>query len=120
MKFGKKARKGCAVLLAAIWLSWGASAAITGLERSQTEIQLDPGETMELTVRALPKGSALPQLVFTSSDEQVAAVLGVSRVQVARAYRVLRQQKAIATHRSGVTILDMEKLKEHCSASFLF
>ena len=50
----------------------------------------------------------------------MAAVLGVSRVQVARAYRVLRQQKAIATHRSGVTILDMEKLKEHCSASFLF
>lgn len=54
------------------------------------------------------------------TQEQVAAVLGVSRVQVARAYRVLRQQKAIATHRSGVTILDMEKLREHCSASFLF
>ena len=56
MKLGKKARKGCAVMLAAIWLSWGASAAITGLELSQTEIQLGPGETMELTVRALPEG----------------------------------------------------------------
>ena len=81
MKLGKKARKGCAVMLAAIWLSWGASAAVTGLELSQTEIQLDPGETMELTVRALPEGSALPQLVFTSSDEQVAAVLPSGTVQ---------------------------------------
>ena len=44
MKLGKKARKGCAVMLAAIWLSWGASAAITGLELSQTEIQLDRGK----------------------------------------------------------------------------
>ena len=49
------------------------------------------------------------------SQGDTAAALGVSRVQVSRAYRRLRGLGAIAPYRNGVKILDMELLKSLCA-----
>ncbi|MGM9639317.1 MAG: Crp/Fnr family transcriptional regulator, partial [Butyricicoccaceae bacterium] len=52
------------------------------------------------------------------SQNEVAAVLGISRVQVARAYRVLRGRQLLAPQRGGVRILDAEGLRA-CCPSFI-
>jgi CRP-like cAMP-binding protein len=49
------------------------------------------------------------------SQGETASALGVSRVQVSRAYRRLRGLGAIAPYRNGVRILDMELLKSRCA-----
>lgn len=53
------------------------------------------------------------------NQDQVAAVLGVSRVQVARAYRSLRSLGAIASYRNGVQILDWQLLKGLCDSNLV-
>ena len=49
------------------------------------------------------------------SQGETASALGVSRVQVSRAYRRLRGLGAIAPYRNGGRILDMELLKSRCA-----
>ena len=48
-------------------------------------------------------------------QDSVAAVTGLSRVQVARVYRQLREQRILEAGRGYVTILDPGRLRELCS-----
>lgn len=57
-------------------------------------------------------------LVLLTQDE-VALSLGISRIQVARAYQRLKQQNLIATKRNSVQILDLKQLKALCSQQII-
>lgn len=48
---------------------------ITGLEFPVERVMIAPDEEYQLYPNALPEGTALPQLRYTSSDEKVAKVL---------------------------------------------
>lgn len=50
------------------------------------------------------------------TQEQIGQLVGLSRIQVARVLKSLRDDGIIKTGRSGITILSLERLKESCSA----
>lgn len=52
-------------------------------------------------------------------QEEIANIIGASRIQVARVLQFLRENNLIKTHRNSVEILDIKKLQEMCSVDVL-
>ena len=50
--------------------------------------------------------------IIPFNQEQVAEIAGISRIQVARAYKELKEMGVIETVRNGIKIIDEEKLNE--------
>lgn len=49
------------------------------------------------------------------SQEEVAAIVGLSRVQVARVFARMRQEGLITTGRHWFQVMDMDRLRERCA-----
>ncbi|HJG37748.1 Crp/Fnr family transcriptional regulator [Enorma phocaeensis] len=61
----------------------------------------------------VPDGARLRHVSF--SQEELAEILLLNRVSVARLLSQLREEDAIDTRRGAITITDEERLLEHCS-----
>jgi len=53
------------------------------------------------------------------TQEEIASIIGIRRVQVARVFRSLREEKIISTHRNYLIITDIDKLALLCSKEIL-
>lgn len=53
------------------------------------------------------------------TQEEIASLIGASRIQVARVLHFLRENNIIKTNRNTIKILDMKKLSELCSKDAL-
>ncbi|MGG7058939.1 helix-turn-helix domain-containing protein [Clostridium tertium] len=53
------------------------------------------------------------------NQEEIANLIGASRIQVARVLHLLRENKIIKTNRNSIKTLDMKKLSELCSKDVL-
>ena len=60
-----------------------------------------------------------PNATIPMSQAEVAALVGVSKVQVARAYAVLKEQGILKTGRNSITITDLPALKKLCSMDYV-
>lgn len=49
------------------------------------------------------------------SQEEVAAIVGLSRVQVARVFGRLRQEGLLTTGRHWFRVMDMDRLRRECA-----
>lgn len=57
--------------------------------------------------------------IIELNQEEIASIIGASRIQVARVLQKLRDAKIIKTHRNSVEILDVEELKKICSVDVI-
>lgn len=57
--------------------------------------------------------------IITLKQEEIANIIGGSRIQVARVLQILRGDNIIKTNRNSVEILDIQKLKRLCSVDVL-
>ena len=57
--------------------------------------------------------------IIDLKQEEIANIIGSSRMQVARVLQFLRENNVIKTHRNSLEILDIQKLKEMCSVDVL-
>lgn len=57
--------------------------------------------------------------IIELNQDDIAAITGASRIQVARAFQDLRESHIIKTHRNSVEILNLSKLSELCSSEVL-
>ena len=57
--------------------------------------------------------------IIELTQEEIASLIGASRIQVARVLHFLRENKIIKTNRNTIKILDMKKLSELCSKDIL-
>ncbi|MCF6413331.1 winged helix-turn-helix domain-containing protein [Collinsella tanakaei] len=62
---------------------------------------------------ATPDKSGLQRIAF--SQEELAEILLLNRVSVARLLAQLREEGAIDTRRGAITIIDEDRLLSHCS-----
>ncbi|MGG7212617.1 helix-turn-helix domain-containing protein [Clostridium nigeriense] len=53
------------------------------------------------------------------NQEEIANLIGASRIQVARVLHLLKENKIIKTNRNSIKILDVKKLSELCSKDVL-
>lgn len=49
------------------------------------------------------------------SQDDITELSGISKIQVARVYQLLRNENVIQTSRGKIRILDPEKLQSYCS-----
>lgn len=57
--------------------------------------------------------------IIELNQDDIAAITGASRIQVARAFQDLRERQIIKTYRNSVEILNLPKLEELCSSEVL-
>lgn len=57
--------------------------------------------------------------IIELKQEEIANIIGSSRIQVARVLQLLRENNIIKTHRNSVEILNIQKLKKMCSVDVL-
>lgn len=64
-------------------------------------------------------GADRPSFRIDFTQEELAELLGMNRVSVARLIGTLRDEGVLATYRGGIEIRDLHRLAAHCSASAL-
>lgn len=64
-------------------------------------------------------GSAHPIPVLDLTQDELAELLGLSRVQITRGLAALRKQKILATSRGKISVLDLPQLQALCSSEAL-